>query len=216
MPTTGDLEFRKLRAYARELLRRHLNRRTISLALVVVGAGLLGYVAGQYWYMYRSQRLFEVEWERQAAAAHGAAPDGPALTRISIPKINLDAIVLEGASKKQLSMGPGHITDTALPGDMGNAVITAHRDTFFRRIFELEKGDEIGIQRNGRVFRYQVMAKKIVNPDDLSVLKPTLDSQLTLITCYPTYYIGPAPKRLVVFSKLVATDSGNPAARLLQ
>ena len=129
------------------------------------------------------------------------------LTRVVIPKISLDAIVVEGVSRKQLSEGPGHIKGTATPGEAGNAVISAHRDTFFRHIYELNKGDEILVRRNGKVFHYQVTGKKIVMPDDMAVLKQTSDPQLTLITCYPTYYIGPAPKRLVVFSKLV--ESGN-------
>ena len=63
------------------------------------------------------------------------------------------------------------------------------------------------VQREGKTFRYQVVGKKIVEPDDMSVVRPVKDSQLTLITCYPTYYIGPAPKRLVVFSKLVGEQA---------
>jgi len=121
---------------------------------------------------------------------------------VLIPKINLDVIVVEGASRKQLLAGPGHLQDTATPGSAGNAVITAHRDTFFRHIYELTQGDEILIRRGGQVFHYHVTGKKIVQPEDVSVLKPTRDAQLTLITCYPTYYVGPAPERLVIFSKL--------------
>lgn len=193
-----------------------LQRRTLSLALIIVGLALLGYVANAYWGMYRSQKTLEAQWERQAALANtpGAAPKLTAedmLTRVVIPKINLDAIVVEGASRKKLSEGPGHMKETATPGEPGNAVITAHRDTFFRHIYELNKGDDILIRRNGQVFRYQVTGKKIVMPNDVGVLKQTPDPQLTLITCYPTYYIGPAPKRLVVFSRLV--ESSNEAPR---
>jgi sortase A len=178
-------------------------KQLISLLLMMGGAGLLGYVGSQYWYMHHSQQLLEVEWERQGAAANTpGAPVAQPLTRISIPKIGLDAIVVEGASSEQLTEGPGHLTETAFPGDTGNAVITGHRDTFFRRIFELEQGDEISVERDGRLFHYQVTGKKIVKPDDVSVLNPTSDAELTLITCYPMHYIGPAPKRLVVFSKL--------------
>ena len=119
----------------------------------------------------------------------------------------MDAIVVEGASRKQLSIGPGHMIDTAMPGEPGNAVITGHRDTFFRNIYELKRGDEIIVRRSGQVFKYQVTGKKIVEPEDISVLKPTVEPQLTLITCYPTYYIGPAPKRLVIFSKLMQPTS---------
>lgn len=221
MATVRDPGFRKLSIPTFDNVRRHLKRRTLSLALVVVGAGLLGYVASQYWFMYHTQRSLEAEWERQAKSAAisrqttGQA-SSQALTRMLIPKINLDAIVLEGASRKQLSLGPGHITNTALPGETGNSVITGHRDTFFRHIFELGKGDEIDVQRNGQVYRYRVTDKKIVSPDDVSVLNRTSDAQLTLITCYPIYYVGPAPKRLVVFSKLAASDSSNQAAHLLQ
>jgi sortase A len=88
------------------------------------------------------------------------------------------------------------------PGETGNAVITGHRDTFFRHIYELNKGDDIFVQRNGKMFRYQVTGKRVVQPTDISVTHNSEDARLTLITCYPTYYIGPAPERLVVFSKL--------------
>ena len=191
-------------------MRPHVNRRTISLALIVIGVVLLGYVAGQYWGMYRSQQNLEAEWQRQAATVSvpGKAPVSPdqLLTRLQIPKIQVDAIVVEGASRRELSEGPGHMKQTAQPGETGNAVITAHRDTFFRHIYELNKGDQIQVRRSGRTFTYEVTGRKIVMPEDISVIKPTNDPQLTLITCYPTYYIGPAPKRLVVFSKLVDSD----------
>lgn len=196
-----------------------LNRRVMSLALVVVGAVLLGYVGGQYWAMYRSQKNLEAEWEHQAATV--SAPGQPTvqpeqmLTRLLIPKIEMDAIVVEGASRKNLSAGPGHMKLTPEPGENGNAVITAHRDTFFRHIYELNKGDQIQVRRSGRTFTYEVTGRKIVMPEDVSVIKPTVDPQLTLITCYPTYYIGPAPKRLVVFSKLVESD-GQPMKQMPQ
>jgi sortase A len=179
-------------------------RKAISPILMIVGAGLLGYVASQYARMADSQRRLEAEWQRQAAQVSipSAAPIRGTLTRIMIPKIKLDAIVVEGDSREQLLQGPGHLVHTAAPGEPGNAVITAHRDTFFRRIYELNSGDEIKVLRDGRTFHYQVTGKKIVKPQDVSVLQPAPDARLTLITCYPTYYIGPAPERLVVFSRL--------------
>jgi len=182
-------------------------REAVSLFFLVLGLVLIGYVASQYWDMYHSQRQLQAQWEKQVVAA--TTPGAPKLTaaemltRVSIPSIKLDAIVLEGATNRQLTRGPAHITDTALPGETGNAVITGHRDTFFRHIYELQKGDAIFVRRNGESFKYEVTGKKIVKPADVSALDPTPDAQLTLITCYPTYYIGPAPERLVVFSKLV-------------
>ena len=197
-------------------LRQSSIRRAASLALIIIGIALLGYVGSQYWGMYRSQRNLEAEWQRQATGMNApgqvSLSRDQMLTRVVIPKIKMDAIVVEGASRKDLSEGPGHMKETAMPGESGNAVITAHRDTFFRHIYELTKGDQIQIRRNGRVYTYEVTGQRIVQPDDVSVLKQTTDPRLTLITCYPTYYIGPAPKRLVVFSKLVDTsDYGQPS-----
>lgn len=195
-------------------------RRALSLGLMAVGFALLVYVGMQYWGMYRSQQKLEAQWERQAAPAN--VPGVPRinaddlLTRVVIPKIDLDSIVVEGVSRKKLSEGPGHIKGTAAPGEPGNAVISAHRDTFFRHIYELTKGDEILVKRGGKIFHYQVTGKKIVMPDDVAILKQTTDPQLTLITCYPTYYIGPAPKRLVVFSKLVQSEGDAPRQTMAQ
>jgi sortase A len=172
----------------------------------VVGALLLGYVGTQYYAMYSAQKRLAAAWQKQNSAPHTSktptvVDDG--LIRVEIPKIKLDAMVVEGSSRKQLKIAPGHVTTTPIPGEGGNSVITAHRDTFFRHIYELTKGDEIIVRRNGQLFKFQVIGKKVVDPDDVSVLSPTTDANLTLITCYPTYYIGPAPERLVVFSKLV-------------
>lgn len=190
-------------------------RRGLSLILLLFGTGLLLYVVLQYATMYLEQRSLAREWAEQNRPGAIAAPvnalnDG--LTKVRIAKISLDAIVVEGISNRQLLLGPGHMPETPLPGEVGNAVITAHRDTFFRHIYELNKGDNIEIRRNGRVYNYKVTGKKVVKPDDLSVLRQTNGKRLTLITCYPTYYIGPAPERLVVFSKLVEVPGDESAA----
>jgi sortase A len=180
----------------------------LSAILIVIGIALLGYVGQEYWTMHREQQALRRQWleQQQAAALPAKAPaaskdDG--LTRVSIPKINLDLIVVEGTNHRSLRLGPGHLKDTPLPGEMGNSVISAHRDTFFRHIYELSKGDEIQVRRDGRTYTFQVIGKKIVEPNDLSVVQNTADARLTLITCYPTYYIGPAPQRLIVTAKLV-------------
>lgn len=180
-----------------------------------MGSVLLLYVASQYGEMYLEQKRMAEAWEQQqqrlaenpqsGEQAHTPVDDG--MVRLVIPKIELTSFVVEGTNRKSLLVGPGHITKTAEPGGAGNSVITGHRDTFFRHIHELEKGDQFYVERGGKRFTYEVTGKKIVEPNDLSVTRPTQDSQVTLITCYPTYYIGPAPKRLVVFSKL--TDQVN-------
>jgi sortase A len=185
-----------------------------SVALMVVGAVVLLYVLLQYGTMFAEQHRLARQWEQQNGATTAgvrteAVSDG--LTKVTIPKINLDAVVVEGTNRRQLLLGPGHMPDTPAPGEAGNSVITAHRDTFFRHIYELNKGDQIEVRRNGKLFTYEVTGKKVVQPEDMSVIKQSSDKRLTLITCYPTYYIGPAPERLVVFSKLVE----QPEARVV-
>ena len=193
------------RPYLRK--RGYRRRRFLSIVFLAAGGFLLGYVGTEYLDMYLTQKSLATEWQHQTSAAvpsgKSAVDTSHGLIRLEIPKIKLDAMVLEGVSNAELSKGPGHMEETPIPGEAGNSVITAHRDTFFRHIFELKAGDEILVRRNGETLRYQVTSKKIVDPNDVSVLEPTPDPQLTLITCYPTYYIGPAPRRLVVFSKLV-------------
>ncbi len=195
---------------------------------MIAGVLLLIYVGTQYGTMYLEQHRLAQQFEQQEKAAlasqqlHPAVIDPNAPVRLVIPKIDLTSFIIEGTNHHALLRGPGHLKDTVEPGETGNAVISGHRDTFFRHIHELEKGDRVYVDRGGRRFVYEVTGKKIVGPDDISVIKPTSDSQLTLITCYPTYYIGPAPQRLVVFTKLsgdqetaltdTAKDSVKPAS----
>jgi LPXTG-site transpeptidase (sortase) family protein len=186
-------------------------RDRLSPALLVVGALLVAYVGAQYGHMYFEQRRLQREWQQQqqmsdahrsSARPATARSDDDGLTRLTVPRIDLDSIVVEGTSHRALLLGPGHMRTTPAPGEAGNSVISGHRDTFFRHLHELDRGDTLIVQRGGKTFRYQVTGKKVVEPDDLSVIRPAKDAELTLITCYPTYYVGPAPKRLVVFSRL--------------
>lgn len=181
----------------------------------MVGTILLGYVGSEYAAMYHEQQALHQQWQQQQTSSPADAMSEPVskhdgLTRVSIPKIDLDVIVVEGTNHKALRLGPGHLKGTPAPGETGNSVISAHRDTFFRNIYELKNGDQIQVRRDGRTYTFEVTGKKIVMPNDISVLKRTSDARLTLITCYPIYYIGPAPKRLVVFSKLVGAHKTGP------
>lgn len=186
-------------------------RHWMSLALAGCGVAVLTYVGFQYTTMYLGQRRLARQWDAQQkhpALYREVTTRG--LTRISSPKIGLDAIVVEGTDSDSLALGPGHMEHTAFAGQPGNVVITAHRDTFFRHLNALEKGDTLMVQRDGKTYIYEVTGRTIVDPSDVSVIQPTSDAELTLITCYPTYYIGPAPERLVIFSKLVG-DSTAPS-----
>ena len=189
-------------------LLRQPRRQLLSQLFVIAGLGLLTYVLIQYASMYAGQKQLQQRWARQNSSSPVSTPaaaSGDGLTRLSIPRISLDAVIVEGISYRKLAIAPGHIPGTPLPGEAGNSVISAHRDTFFRHIYELKKGDDVIVRRLGKIYTFTVTGKKITDPDDVSVMRPTTESQLTLITCYPTYYIGPAPERLVIFAKLAAS-----------
>jgi LPXTG-site transpeptidase (sortase) family protein len=181
--------------------------RVLPAILTLAGLLLVLYVAAQYGWMYIEQQRFSRELQMHAPATQAGAPSAPitrgaALARLVIPKIKLDVAVVEGVSRKALLVGPGHLLNTPLPGDKGNAVLAGHRDTFFRHLGELSRGDIINIARDGRDYRYDVTGTEIVDPSDTEVLTNSPDYRLTLITCYPFYYLGPAPKRFIVFAQM--------------
>src|SRR5437016_4521066 len=115
----------------RRRLRQYGMRQVASAALLCIGLVLMFYVAATY-------RLMN-EWEQQNSAGVTTTSDS-ALTRLLIPKINLDVVIVEGTSNRALTLGPGHLKNTAMPGDPGNSVIAAHRDTYFRHVYELKPG----------------------------------------------------------------------------
>lgn len=123
---------------------------------------------------------------------------GAAIGRLEIARLGLSTVMFEGADADVLERGAGHVPGSAMPGDRGNAVIAAHRDTFFRSLRNVRAGDTIKIRESARDTFYVVESTTVVEPEDTFVLKPTLTPVLTLITCYPFRYIGPAPERFVV------------------
>jgi sortase A len=112
--------------------------------------------------------------------------------------LSLSAIVFEGADQDVLERGAGHLPGSALPGDRGNTVLAAHRDTFFRPLRGIRIGDVVKIHRPLQDSVYVVQSARVVEPDETDVLKSTGEPALTLITCYPFRFVGPAPERFVV------------------
>jgi sortase A len=127
-----------------------------------------------------------------------AMPVPEALLRV--PKVGIEVPVYEGTSDLTLNRGVGHVSGTAMPGALGNVAITGHRDGFFRGLKDVAVGDRIELQRavSGGTDTYVVKRIRIVSPQDTSVLSKTDASTVTLITCYPFYYVGAAPQRYVV------------------
>jgi sortase A len=123
-----------------------------------------------------------------------------------IPKIGLDDIVLEGVTASALNGGPGHLPGSSLPGDEGNAVISAHRDRHFKRLGELAIGDTIRTQTLTDSVTWRVMSRKVVNRE-APVIHKEAGEVLTLTTCWPIGYLGGAPDRLILRAVPVRTTA---------
>jgi sortase A len=129
--------------------------------------------------------------------------------RLEIPRLKLSVMVREGADEGTLRRAVGHIPGTALPGAMGNVGLAGHRDTFFRALENIREDDAIEFETTGGTYHYIVKSTKIVTPRDVSVLAASGGENLTLVTCYPFYYVGSAPKRFIVHASQVAASPRN-------
>jgi len=124
--------------------------------------------------------------------------------RLVIPRLYLGEIVREGDGEDTLTVALGHIPGTALPSQGGNVGVAGHRDTLFQSLRSIGKNDRIQFQTIAGSYNCQVESIDIVKPGDVRVLAPDYYSQLTLVTCYPFLYIGPAPDRLIVKARQVS------------
>jgi len=132
---------------------------------------------------------------------------GSVLGQMEIPRIGISLMVLEGDSDPILRRAAGHLESTAIPGQPGNVAIAAHRDTFFRALRNIRDQDVITLSTLTGTYRYQVDSVEVVGPNATEVLADSPQPTLTLITCYPFYYVGPAPKRFIVHAQQLSSDS---------
>jgi sortase A len=128
---------------------------------------------------------------------------GTPVAVLSIPKLGLDVPVFDGTGELVLNRGAGRIVGTARPGEAGNVGIAAHRDGFFRGLKDVQVGDRIELAALRGTFVYTVDNIAVVKPSDVTVLKSRPQPSLTLVTCYPFYFVGDAPRRYVVQASLV-------------
>jgi len=124
--------------------------------------------------------------------------DGSPLGKLQIPRIGLSVIVVEGDNTADLKHGVGHIPGTALPWQRGNVALAGHRDTFFRPLRSIRPHDSIVLTTVEGTYRYRVLSTQVVTPHDVQVLNPDGHDDLTLVTCFPFYYVGSAPRRFIV------------------
>jgi sortase A len=133
---------------------------------------------------------------------------GLPLAVLRIPKIDLEVPVLAGTDELTLNRAVGHIAGTARPGEGGNVAIAGHRDGFFRGLKDVEVGDRLELETLAGAAHYVISDLLIVDPQDVYVLAPTEIPTVTLVTCYPFYYVGKAPRRFIVHARL---DTDTPA-----
>jgi len=186
---------------------------------------LLGYCGLAFTDAWMTQRLERRNFDRMLTDRHaGAGPvpgtaspsprfrSTPALTgdlvgRIAIPRLDLSVMVIEGTSATILRRAVGHIPGTALPGEPGNVGLSGHRDTFFRPLRNIRQNDTITLTTVLGEYRYRVVSTKVVAPEDIAVLHSSNKQILTLITCYPFYFVGSAPDRFIVRAERVEDGS---------
>jgi sortase A len=203
---------------------RFVERLLLLIGILALGSYAYAYLDTRF-YEYRQTRLLE-----QSLADGGAqetdslntfrgeedeTPPGPPLEdgaligRIEAPRVGVSALVLEGVANRTLRRGAGHIPETPLPSRRGNVGIAAHRDSFFRGLKDIRKNDIISLETPFGTYQYEVQWTRVVDPDDTHVLDETEEPALTLVTCYPFYYVGSAPKRFIVRAQRIEdTRSG--------
>lgn len=181
------------------------HRRLAARILIGAGLVLVGWHAADTTWTDLRQRQWAsaVTASGDIATTRVAREDtrvaiGDPLGIIEIPRVGLRAVVLEGDDDEVLRRAVGHLPDTPLPWEAGNSALAGHRDTFFRGLRHVRAGDVLRLETPAGSFAYEVAETFIVDPDALWVLDPTPDRVLTLITCYPFTYVGPAPRRFVV------------------
>ena len=200
-------------------------RTRLGLGLIASGGLLLSFAGGRYALGAERADAARTAWEaayakqavvRARAVAIQSAPraarvTGAPVARLVIPRIGLDEIVLEGVGDDELNAGPGHVPGSAVPGERGNAVISAHRDRHFRHFDALTIGDTLFTESEAGRRDWIIVSRRVIDKNDPALFS-TLDATLTLTTCWPIRYLGSAPDRLIITAKPVASPAA-PSAR---
>ena len=189
--------------------------RVVRSLFLLIGITALSYSAWIYIGGYIHQRSESLAFDRARgsgtpaqAAEVSPPPVEPFRAKLVIARLRLTVMVEEGVGENTLRHAAGHIPRTALPGQPGNVGVAAHRDTLFRKLKGIRKHDRIVLSTLTRDYNYEVTATAIVRPNDVSVLAPVRgEKTLTLVTCYPFYFIGAAPKRFIVHARQIAETS---------
>jgi sortase A len=175
--------------------------------LFAVAASALGYCAfvlvdGRI-FQHRERRELESQFRLTTVSTSPAPNTNGLIGNIEIPRLGLSTIVMEGTTDATLRRAAGHIAGTALPGHRGNVGIAGHRDTFFLPLRNIRREDVITVTTLRGQYRYRVVSIKVVNPENVAVLDSDGSEVLTLVTCYPFYFVGSAQERFIVRAERV-------------
>ena len=171
------------------------------LALGVLALGYAGFVFADS-HVYQSLEMKKFKQAGRLSEPHILA-EGDVIGEIQVPRVGLDAIVVQGDSPANLRRAVGHISKSALPGELGNVVLAGNRDTFFRPLHDIRVGDMIEFNTSEHSFEYRVDSIDVVAPNDIRVLEPSTGRDLTFVTCFPFHFVGPAPRRFIVHAREV-------------
>lgn len=166
------------------------------LTFGILSLGYAGFVFADS-HRYQSLEMKKFEQAGRLVEPHLLA-EGEVIGEIQVPRLGLSAIVVQGDSPASLRHAVGHMPKSALPGEWGNVALAGHRDTFFRPLRDIQVGDEIRFKTVEHSFDYVVESIEVVAPTKIQVLEATSGYNLTIVTCFPFYYVGPAPKRFIV------------------
>jgi sortase A len=187
----------------------------VFLAAGIMALGYAGYaVLDLYWYQQVESSNFETVSANAGPPRVEGVPiaNGAVIGEIEVPRLGLKAIVVEGDSEKLLRRSVGHLPETALPGEPGNIALAGHRDGLFRPLRDVRAGDTISLRTPGHDFQYQVEWTAVVPPTAMQIILPTSEPTLTLITCFPFYYVGAAPERFIVRAHKISITSREPSS----
>jgi sortase A len=196
--------------------------RLIRAGFLLIAIACLGYTGwiyfDEYWHQRQESEAFDRTREKQRPTAREiplVRYAGPMKARLQIPRLRLTTMVEEGVSQSILRRSAGHIPGTALPGRPGNVGVAAHRDTQFRSLSGIRKRDRILLSTLDGDYKYEVVSTNIVSPEDVTVLAPSIgQNTLTLVTCYPFYFVGHAPKRFIVRARQIDSAGWQAAKQL--
>lgn len=181
--------------------------RWTRLLLFAVAALALGYCAfvllDRRIFQDREHRLLDTQLHPATFSASPPPLANGLIGRIEIPRLGISTMVMEGTTATTLRRAAGHIAGTGLPGQRGNVGIAGHRDTFFLPLRNIRRDDVITMTTLLGQYRYRVVSTKIVTPEDVAVLNSDGNEVLTLITCYPFYFVGSAQERFIVRAERV-------------